>query len=64
MYLQQFICFLYESFYLALTFGCTCFFNLASPGKYSGAEYLKCFSESLLCTGMAKASPFDFELTN
>lgn len=64
MYLQQFICLLYESFYLALTFRCTCFVNLASPGNYSVFQHLKCFGESLLHTGMAEASPFDFELTN
>ena len=64
MYLQDFICFLCENFYLTLTFGCTCYFNLASPGSCSVFEYLKCFSESLLYTRMAEASPFHFELTN
>lgn len=59
MYLQQFVCFLYESFYLALTFHCTCFVNLAALGNYSVFQHLKCSCESLLHTGTAEASPFD-----
>lgn len=65
MYLQLHICFLYESSYLTLTFGCNLFFfNSVSPADDSAFEYLKCSSGSCLYTDIAETSPLDLELTS